>query len=78
MICSAAPPAADYVPPSAESSEPAVAEVASVPEGPSAPTAVSVVSDLEAAAEVLTNPPDVTALGMLLGRGRARPTRPVT
>jgi predicted P-loop ATPase len=60
--------AADYVPSSAESSEPAVAEVASAPEGPSVPTAVSVVSDLEAAAEVLTNPPDVTALGMLLGR----------
>ena len=29
---------------------------------------MSVVSDLEAAAEALTNPPDVTALGMLLGR----------
>jgi putative DNA primase/helicase len=26
------------------------------------------VSDLEAAAELLANPPDVTALGMLLGR----------
>jgi len=60
--------ATDYAPPSAESSGPAVAEVASAPEGPSAPTAMSVVSDLEAAAEVLTNPPDVTALGMLLGR----------
>ena len=43
-------------------------EVASAPEGPSAPTAVSVLADLEAAAETLTNPPDVTALGMLLGR----------
>ena len=29
---------------------------------------MSVVSDLEAAAEALTNPPDVAALGMLLGR----------
>ena len=60
--------AADYAPASPESGEPEVAEAASVADGPSVQTAVSVVSDLEVAAELLTNPPDVTALGMLLGR----------
>ena len=32
------------------------------------PSAASLCAELEAAAEALTNPPDVTALGMLLGR----------
>ena len=60
--------AADYVPASARAATPRSRRRLQPAEGPSAPTAVSVVSDLEAAAEALTNPPDVTALGMLLGR----------
>jgi putative DNA primase/helicase len=59
--------AADYVSPPVEGGEPEPASVASA-ETPGGPNGTSVVTDLEAVAETLTNPPDVTALGMLLGR----------
>lgn len=59
--------AADYASASVQEGEPTRAETAPI-EPSGAPAAFALSTELEAAAEGLTNPPDAAALGALLGR----------